>query len=414
MDLASCHPVLSEELPSGGQTIPLDVFLHDVPVSIYFVTSTPSPSVRPWKRPCPPGASSPIQVAYVGDSSSSAPSLDGLVSFSFFDTPIIDVPVHEPFDVVPEPGVSFVVCHGSEDELIDVPVVLVRSTPDPSLTLPDSDHLVHRGYTVDMTTTVEHCPLVDSGLMVDQSSSSVEWAGVGPLSATCKCCANSRPYRLDKRRRTFEDMGSSQLVTVGAGDRVLGDVSVPMSSSHHAGSSSSGGPPDIGGEIDNFVNVGSGPYVFKLHHQTYHEIGPLLPVDGHRPWFAQLYIYNCTNEVSNRVYSVAGADATDNVNRVIVEGLMNMLDSCNEVVKLFCTARVRIDSKPTKVVRIRLIRSMGAQPWTYSVPTSTQIGGLIFGDFGQFNGDRDVIVEHKDGRFNSIRDPRGNGTQVCM
>ncbi|OMP12779.1 hypothetical protein COLO4_02771 [Corchorus olitorius] len=88
----------------------------------------------------------------------------------------------------------------------------------------------------------------------------------------------------------------------------------------------------LGGRIDNSVNVGSGPYIFRLNHHTYHKIGPLFPDAGHGPRFAQLFIYDCANEVSNRVYFVAGNRVANNVNTLIVEGLMMMFDSCNEVV----------------------------------------------------------------------------------
>lgn len=56
----------------------------------------------------------------------------------------------------------------------------------------------------------------------------------------------------------------------------------------------------MGGKIDNTVNNGSGPYVFKLHGLNYHRIGSLLPEEGSTPKFAQLYIYDTENEVNNR------------------------------------------------------------------------------------------------------------------
>lgn len=56
----------------------------------------------------------------------------------------------------------------------------------------------------------------------------------------------------------------------------------------------------MGGKIDSTVNHGRGPYVFKLAGQNYHQIGSLLPTSGSSPKFAQLYIYDTENEVSNR------------------------------------------------------------------------------------------------------------------
>ncbi|OMO54516.1 DNA helicase PIF1, ATP-dependent [Corchorus olitorius] len=157
-----------------------------------------------------------------------------------------------------------------------------------------------------------------------------------------------------------------------------------------------------GGKIDNSVNLGPGPYIFRLNNQTYHQIGPLLPSDGQQPQFAQLYIYDCANEATNRVSAVTGRITADEINQSIVEGLIAMFDSCNAVVKLFRTTKERIDADGSKAVRIRLIRSRGSDLRTYSLPTSTQIGGLIVGDYGRAQGDRDVIVHHKNHRLEHI------------
>ncbi|KAL3629794.1 hypothetical protein CASFOL_027016 [Castilleja foliolosa] len=57
----------------------------------------------------------------------------------------------------------------------------------------------------------------------------------------------------------------------------------------------------MGGKIDNSMNKGNGPPVFKLQGQNYHRIGSLLPIEGEQPKFAQLYIHDTTNEISNRI-----------------------------------------------------------------------------------------------------------------
>jgi len=57
----------------------------------------------------------------------------------------------------------------------------------------------------------------------------------------------------------------------------------------------------IGGKVQSSVNDGFGPPQFILHGQNYHRIGSLLFGSGSTPKFAQLYIYDTQNEVSNRV-----------------------------------------------------------------------------------------------------------------
>ena len=57
----------------------------------------------------------------------------------------------------------------------------------------------------------------------------------------------------------------------------------------------------MGGKLERGINDGGGPPQFIISGQNYHRIGSLLPQQGHRPKFAQLYIYDTSNELSNRV-----------------------------------------------------------------------------------------------------------------
>lgn len=60
----------------------------------------------------------------------------------------------------------------------------------------------------------------------------------------------------------------------------------------------------LGGKIDNSINSGSGPSIFRMYGQNFHMIGSLLPTLGQSPKFAQLYIYDTENEVTNRIRAV--------------------------------------------------------------------------------------------------------------
>lgn len=57
----------------------------------------------------------------------------------------------------------------------------------------------------------------------------------------------------------------------------------------------------MGGKVDTSRNDGGGPPQFILSGQNYHRIGSLLPTEGHTPKYAQLYIYDTQNEISNRL-----------------------------------------------------------------------------------------------------------------
>jgi hypothetical protein len=57
-----------------------------------------------------------------------------------------------------------------------------------------------------------------------------------------------------------------------------------------------------GMSIDEEKRGGRGPPNIRIQGQVCHRIGSLLPQDGERPKFAQLYIFDTDNEVQNRMY----------------------------------------------------------------------------------------------------------------
>ncbi|XP_076920980.1 uncharacterized protein LOC143582259 [Bidens hawaiensis] len=56
----------------------------------------------------------------------------------------------------------------------------------------------------------------------------------------------------------------------------------------------------MGGKIYHSINRGNAPYTFRLSGENYHCLGSLLPLDGRKAQFSQLYIYDTENEISNR------------------------------------------------------------------------------------------------------------------
>ena len=83
-------------------------------------------------------------------------------------------------------------------------------------------------------------------------------------------------------------------------------------------------------EIDNSINMGRGPYVFKISGQLYHRIGSLCPAPDKRPQFLQLYIYDTQNEVANHLQHFQRSG--QGLRPDIVENLIELLDEHNELV----------------------------------------------------------------------------------
>nr|CAD1842606.1 unnamed protein product [Ananas comosus var. bracteatus] len=150
----------------------------------------------------------------------------------------------------------------------------------------------------------------------------------------------------------------------------------------------------IGAKIDNEINRKPGPYIFRITGQNHHRMGSLLPVDGERPKFAQLYIYDTENEIENRMKSFNASDELQKIDRNIVGRLLEMFDIKNVIVKSFRMARDRFRENDYLPIRLRLIgnRVDGSQ---YNPPSCSEIAGLIIGDFGSADRQRDIVVEHK-------------------
>ncbi|GKE72623.1 hypothetical protein Tco_1534664, partial [Tanacetum coccineum] len=128
-------------------------------------------------------------------------------------------------------------------------------------------------------------------------------------------------------------------------------------------------------KIDDSVNRGRGPYVFKVSGQFYHWIGSLYPEEGHHPRFLQLYIYDTQDEVANRMQNFGGHDE-DTLNPEIVEGLIHVLDEHNGLVRLLRTARNRCSTSEIPGFKIRLYNKGGIRG--YELPTSDILGGNSF------------------------------------
>ncbi|KAL3646345.1 hypothetical protein CASFOL_011525 [Castilleja foliolosa] len=162
----------------------------------------------------------------------------------------------------------------------------------------------------------------------------------------------------------------------------------------------------MGGKIDQDINKGSGPRIFRLHGQNYHLIGSLLPEKDTTPKFAQMYIYDTENEVSNRKNSVRGSSGVNNLCEDIIVGLKNMLDANNKLVKTFRMAKDTIHENVDANVRLRLIgnRRNSTEERTRNLLTCSEVAVLVVGDFDNALGPRDIVVELRSGKLRRINE----------
>jgi hypothetical protein len=72
-----------------------------------------------------------------------------------------------------------------------------------------------------------------------------------------------------------------------------------------------------------------------MNDQNYHHIRSLLPEEGNKPHWTQLYIYDTEHEIENRI-SVTNCDREkSSVDPEIIIGLQKILDENNILAKTF-------------------------------------------------------------------------------
>ncbi|XP_076881582.1 uncharacterized protein LOC143529741 [Bidens hawaiensis] len=152
----------------------------------------------------------------------------------------------------------------------------------------------------------------------------------------------------------------------------------------------------MGGKIDKSINRGNANYTFRLGGENYHSIGSLLPLDGNEPQFAQLYIYDTENEISNRqrVFGESSSDA-ENYENYIINYLKEMLDSQNPLVQAYRMVCDTFKENPQIDFKLRIIGTRKYDVRTYNLPTASEVAALIVGDIGDAMDKRDIIVNSR-------------------
>jgi hypothetical protein len=159
----------------------------------------------------------------------------------------------------------------------------------------------------------------------------------------------------------------------------------------------------MGAHIDRSMHDGRGPPVFKICGQIHHRIGALLPQDGDPPKFIQLYVYDTSNEVQNRIQSLAHDDRRQSdLDPSIVQSLVTMLDSHNPLAKQFRMARDKLADDADQEFVIRIVGPRDGESAQYSLPTTDQLALLVVGDLTPDAFERDIIIQRQTGQLEQI------------
>nr|XP_017234917.1 PREDICTED: uncharacterized protein LOC108208855 isoform X2 [Daucus carota subsp. sativus] len=148
----------------------------------------------------------------------------------------------------------------------------------------------------------------------------------------------------------------------------------------------------FGGNVDESINNGSGPYVFRVHNDTYHGMGSLLPPDGCTPKFAQFYMYDGQEAIDWRLRFPRSGDALD---PDIVASLLHMLTRDNFLVGIFKQLRERYPLSQQIPVQLRLLERRTTDGRFVNLPSSNdyEFAGLAVDE--DLSTKRDIIVHYR-------------------
>ncbi|PWA56273.1 hypothetical protein CTI12_AA418120 [Artemisia annua] len=168
----------------------------------------------------------------------------------------------------------------------------------------------------------------------------------------------------------------------------------------------------MGGNVDKNINKGGGPFIFRMSGQNYHLHGTVLPRDEEIPKFAQLYIVDTGNEISNR-YAALSSKNEDSpkeikeIDRSIAFQIKEILNSYNALVKDYREIGEQIDSNNASTVKIRLISRKESDAdknkeklgKNYDLPAANEVAAIVIGDIDGSTEKRDIIVQAKNERL---------------
>ncbi|CAN1256874.1 ATP-dependent DNA helicase PIF1 [Linum perenne] len=149
----------------------------------------------------------------------------------------------------------------------------------------------------------------------------------------------------------------------------------------------------FGAKFSQHLLNSRGPYSLVLCGENYHYMGSILPLEGQRPRYSQLYVFDPASEITDRLSNVSSSTRT--LNEELMTALKDMLDEYNALTKSFRRVRDALQQPENEDLRLRICGSRVEHDRRYELPTETDLAGLIPGDFEPDHDDRDIIVNHR-------------------
>ena len=143
----------------------------------------------------------------------------------------------------------------------------------------------------------------------------------------------------------------------------------------------------LGVKVDGTVNTGGGgPPTFCVHGELHHQLGSLLPRNGERPVYAQLYIYDPRLALKHQMHCNVG------LNQHIMQHLQDLILENHHWATTFKNAFQVFEHTHCWDVSIQLTTNQNHDPHCFNLPTSDEVAAIIPGDGTQSYGYCDVVV----------------------
>ncbi|KAI0758479.1 hypothetical protein BC629DRAFT_1295872, partial [Irpex lacteus] len=156
----------------------------------------------------------------------------------------------------------------------------------------------------------------------------------------------------------------------------------------------------LGVSVDNHINNGNGPYVFRIHGELCHRIGSLLPVDGQQPLYAQLYIHDPQAALALRM------ERNDNLRADTMGLLQRILSENHAYAELYQHAHeIWLQHGGANELDVCLhFDATSDDARRYNLPTADEVAVIIPGDGEEVTTSRDIILHGRGGALQRISD----------
>ena len=162
----------------------------------------------------------------------------------------------------------------------------------------------------------------------------------------------------------------------------------------------------LGVKVDSTINAGGGPPTFRIHGELCHQLGSLLPRNGERPAYAQLYIYDPCSALEHRMTRNPSLDPN------VMQRLQYIILAHHRWAATFKQASNVFQQTHCQDVSIQLAVNRNRDQRRFNLPTSDEVAVIVPGDGTQSHGHRDIVVRLQDGPLRRISD--GSAIYECL